>query len=179
VNKFLVVLGLLAVVTLPGCAHGRRMAEVNAFEAGYFTLLVRGAYDEAYGRLHSEVKARVTPEQYEAFFGALTSAFGAAAFWEKVPGANDQHVPLFERERRRDPLPPENPAATLQSRYLVRFATGTTTFLIKTGREEGRMVIRGQLLCCMDQKTWDTLLTHAKERGVAEFLGSAPPAKTP
>ncbi|MEW6325587.1 MAG: hypothetical protein AB1515_09410 [Nitrospirota bacterium] len=165
---------LLAIISLAGCAHSRRMAEVNAFEAGYFQLVTRGAYEDAYAQLHSDVKAAVTPERYKAFFDSLIDALGPMGGWEKVPGVHDQHIPLLERERRRDPLPPDNPQAAVQSRYRVKFGETTATFLIRTGWEGDRMTIRNQVLCCMDQKTLDAVLARAEERGVAELFTGKP-----
>lgn len=175
-NRLIAVLVLLATVTLTACAHSRRMAEVNAFEAGYFQLLTLAAYEEAYDRLHAEVKARVTPEDYQTFYRVLTDTFGPLGSHEKVPGAHDQHIPLLERERRVDPLPPDKPDAALQSRHLVKFANGTATFLIRTGWENGRMVIRAQVLCCMDEKTMEAIRARANELGVGHLF--APKSET-
>lgn len=170
---------LAAVVLLAGCAHNRRIVEVNAFEAGYFTLLVRSAYDESYAQLHSDAQAVVSPADYKKFYTVLTDAFGQMAGWEKVPGPHDQHIPLLERERRRDPLPIDDPKAVLQSRYKVKFADGTVTFLIRTSWEGGRMTIRGQVLCCLDQKTVDAIQARAKEAGAMDLFESKPRAPAP
>lgn len=160
----------IALLLTAGCAHDRRMAEITAFEAGYFQLLTASAYRDAYGLLHSEVRERSTEKEYETFFTVLTDTLGPMTGWKKVPGAHDQSIPLLERERRRDPLPPDNPKSALQSRYLVSFGKGSGTFLVTTGWEGGRMVLRGQALCCMDQKTVAALRARAEELGVASLF---------
>ncbi len=168
------LLGIAAVIGSAGCIHNQRMIEINGFETGYFQQLRESAFAAAYASLHSDVKAVVTPERFENFFVALTDTLGPMTGWEKIPGTDDQRLPLLEPERRRDPLPSNNPKATIRSRYLLKFSKGTATLVITTGWEAGRMVIRGQLICCMDEKIRTPLIDRAKVLGVADLYGVKP-----
>ncbi|MBI3620856.1 MAG: hypothetical protein HY208_01515 [Nitrospirae bacterium] len=160
-----------------GCAHGRRMTEIRTFETGYFQLLQRADYDLAYESLHPDIKVLLPLDRYRTFFTVLTDTLGPMKSWRQLPNAQD-HVPLLERERRRDPLPPDQPKRMLETSYRLQFEKGQTTLVIRTGWDKERMVIRGQFLCCADAPTIAALQALAQERGVGDLFGVKPPPQT-
>jgi hypothetical protein len=156
-----------------GCAHDRRMTEIRTFEAGYIQLLQDADYDRAYELLHTEIKTRLPLERYRTYFTVMTDTLGPLKMWTQLPTPQDR-IPLLERERRMDPLPPDKPKAMLEVRYLLTFEKNRATLVIRTGWDEGRLAIRGQFLCCMGKLVNDALQARAEAAGVGDLYGVKP-----
>jgi hypothetical protein len=176
--RILLFTTLGAIVTLAGCAYNQRILQIRTFEAGYFQLLQRADYDQAYESLHSEIKALLPLERYRMFFTVLTDTLGPMKAWQQLPSSYDR-VPLLEKQRRQDPLPPEKPNAMLEVRYRLIFEKGAVTMVIFTGWDEGRMAIRREFLCCADQQTVSALQARATALGVGDLFGVKPVPNTP
>ncbi len=174
---FLVMVGAVAASGLTGCAHGRRMAEIRAFETGYFQRLQSTDYDRAYESLHPDIKTRLPLERYRLFFTVLTDTLGPMQAWRQIPNAHDR-IPLLERERRQDPLPPNQPKTMLEAGYILKFEKGQVELVIRTGWDEGNMAIRGQFLCCTNTQTIAALQARAEAAGVGDLFGVKPKPKT-
>jgi hypothetical protein len=174
----MVTVGAIAASGLTGCAHGRRMAEIRTFEAGYFQLLQSADYDRAYESLHTEIKTLLPLDRYRTFFTVLTDTLGPLKAWTRLPNTHDR-VALLDPQRRRDPLPPDNPKVMLNTRYRLIYEKGQATLVIRAGWDEGRMTIRGQFLCCTDKPTIAALRTRAEVVGVVDLFGVKPKPQTP
>jgi len=176
------VLGAAAVSGAAGCvhdAHTPRILQIRTFEAGYFESLRRAAYDEAYASLHTELKSLLPEERYRAYFTVLTDTLGPMTSWRELASPMDRRLALFDPRRRWDPLPPTNPKKILEARYRLQFATGAVTVIIQTGWDNGRMVIRKQILCCADPQTVSALRVRAVALGVGELFGVKPAGAKP
>jgi hypothetical protein len=179
--RLLAAWGTTIALVLTGCAHvhGDRILQIRTFEAGYFEALQRAAYDEAYNSLHTELKTVVTEERYRIYFTTITDTLGPMTAWQELPNTQDHHLALLDPERHRDPLPPDKPQAMLEARYRLKFQQGDATLIIRTGWEEGRLVIRRQFLCCMAKPLYLKLQARAAEVGVGDLYGVKPAVHTP
>ena len=177
-RRILLFTVLGAIVTLTGCAYNQRILQIRTFEAGYFRSLQHAEYDHAYESLHSEIKTLLPLERYRMFFTVLTDTLGPMKAWQQLPTRYDR-VPLLEKQRRQDPLPPDHPNAMLEVSYRLVFEKGTVTMDIFTGWDEGRMAIRREFLCCADQHTVTALQARATALGVGELFGVKPAPTTP
>jgi hypothetical protein len=177
-RRILLFTVLGAIVTLTGCAYNQRILQIRTFEAGYFQLLQHAEYDQAYESLHSEIKTLLPLERYRMFFTVLTDTLGPMKAWQQLPTRYDR-VPLFEKQRRQDPLPPDHPNTMLEVSYRLVFEKGTVTMDIFTGWDEGRMVIRREFLCCTDQQTVTALQARATALGVGDLFGVKPAPTSP
>lgn len=184
------VASALAIASLTGCvpnAHSERIRQIRTFEAAYFQSVQQAEYARAYDALHTEVRSIITPEQYHTYFTALTDTLGPVTSWQELPNPMDRRVALFDRERRQDPLPPKNQKGMLEARYLLTFQKGQATFIIRTGWEGDRLVIRRQFLCCLPNEVFQQLRAHAIALGIGDLFGvasaqiapSQPPAQGP
>lgn len=181
------VIYLLLALAAAGClrsVYGERIAEITAVEAAYMESVAASAYADAYGQLHADVRAKITPEKFEAFYTVLTETFGPMTGWKRILSRIDKRVPLLEPARYRDPFPPDKPMKHWRSSYRLLFSDHTLQMTIITGWEDGRMVILGQLLCmtpkCMTLKEFKSLRAAATQKGVGELFGVRPkPAPTP
>jgi len=178
--QYVAMLGAAAALVLTGCAHNRRMMEIQTFEAGYFQQLQNAEYDHAYELLHSNIRDLLPIERYRTFFTVLTDTLGPMKAWQRLPNPHD-HVPLLEKERRQDPLPPDNPKTTMETRYRLAFEKGVATLIIRTGWEGDRLAIRRQFLCCVNQQTSAALQARATTLGVGDLFGikTTPPPAAP
>jgi hypothetical protein len=167
-----------AIVTLTGCAYNQRILQIRTFEAGYFRSLQHAEYDQAYESLHSEIKTLLPLERYRMFFTVLTDTLGPMKAWQQLPTRYDR-VPLFEKQRRQDPLSPDHPNAMLEVSYRLIYEKGTVTMDIFTGWDEGRMAIRREFLCCTDQQTVAALQARATALGVGDLFGVKSAPTTP
>lgn len=167
-----------ATATLTGCAYNQRILQIRTFETGYFRLLQGAEYDQAYESLHSEIKTLLPLERYRTFFTVLTDTLGPMKAWQQLPNPYDR-IPLFEKQRRQDPLPPDKPNAKLEVRYRLIFEKGAVTMVILTGWDEGRLAIRQEFLCCANQQTISALQARATALGVGELFGVKSTPKTP
>lgn len=177
-RRILLFTVLGATVTLTGCAYNQRILQIRTFESGYFQSLQHAEYDHAYESLHSEIKTLLPLERYRMFFTVLTDTLGPMKAWQQLPTRYDR-VPLLEKQRRQDPLPPDHPNAMLEVRYRLIFEKGVVTMDIFTGWDKGRMAIRREFLCCADQQTVTALQTRAIALGVGDLFGVKPAPTTP
>jgi hypothetical protein len=176
-RRILLFTVLGATVALTGCAYDQRILQIRTFEAGYFRLLQHAEYDQAYESLHSEIKTLLPLERYRIFFTVLTDTLGPMKAWQPLPTRYDR-VPLLEKQRRQDPLPPDHSKTMLEVRYRLIFEKGTVTMDIFTGWDEGRMAIRREFLCCADQQTVAALQARAITLGVGDLFGVTPAPNT-
>jgi hypothetical protein len=177
-RRILLFTMLGAIVTLTGCAYNQRILQIRTFEAGYFRSLQHAEYDQAYESLHSEIKTLLPLERYRMFFTVLTDTLGPMKAWQQLPTRYDR-VPLFEKQRRQDPLSPDHPNAMLEVSYRLIYEKGTVTMDIFTGWDEGRMAIRREFLCCTDQQTVAALQARATALGVGDLFGVKSAPTTP